>query len=326
MADLPLARQGGAGLGRRRKRAPRLPQRLRLDGAGPRAPGDLQGGTGTHRAGHPLRGADGGRCRRGRGAGAALEAAEVALRQLGLRGDDGRDPHRPCCDRPRHDHEDLRLVPRPPRLRDGLDRRGLRPDRRPRRPRVPAVRRRDSEGRLGHDDPRAVQRCPCHGAAYRAPDRRGAQARLRDHGGGHDEPGGHPAPAGLSGSGARGDAPPRHHPDLRRGQDRPLHRGRGRHRALRRAAGHGDPREGARRGIALGRDRRHRRGVRGRRERRRLPGGHVQREPARHGGCTGEPPRGAHARGLRSPRRAERAHPQRLPGRRREVQPARATR
>ena len=35
-------------------------------------------------------------------------------------------------DRPRHDHEDLRLLPRPPRLRDGLDRRPVRPHRRPR--------------------------------------------------------------------------------------------------------------------------------------------------------------------------------------------------
>ena len=65
----------------------------------------------------------------------ALGPAEVALRQLRLRGDDGRDQDRPRRDRPRHDREDLRLLPRPPRLRDGLDRGRVRPDRRPLRPR-----------------------------------------------------------------------------------------------------------------------------------------------------------------------------------------------
>ncbi len=40
VADLPRARRRPAGLGRRRQRVLRLPQRLRLDGAGPRAPGD----------------------------------------------------------------------------------------------------------------------------------------------------------------------------------------------------------------------------------------------------------------------------------------------
>ena len=42
--------------------------------------------------------------------------------------------------------EDLRLVPRPPRHGDGLDRRRLRPDRRPRRPRLAALRRRHPAG------------------------------------------------------------------------------------------------------------------------------------------------------------------------------------
>ena len=40
VADLPRARRRPEGLGRRRQRVPRLPQRLRLDGPGPRAPGD----------------------------------------------------------------------------------------------------------------------------------------------------------------------------------------------------------------------------------------------------------------------------------------------
>ncbi len=51
--------------------------------------------------------------------------------ELRVRGDHGRDPDRARADRPGHDREDLRLVPRPPRLRDGLDRGALRRDRRP---------------------------------------------------------------------------------------------------------------------------------------------------------------------------------------------------
>ena len=42
VADVPLARQGRPGLGRRRKRHARLPQRVRLDGAGARPSGDLE--------------------------------------------------------------------------------------------------------------------------------------------------------------------------------------------------------------------------------------------------------------------------------------------
>ena len=55
--------KGAAGLGRRRQRHARLPQRLRLDGAGPRASGDLEGRPGARRARHPLRRADRGRRR-----------------------------------------------------------------------------------------------------------------------------------------------------------------------------------------------------------------------------------------------------------------------
>ena len=55
-------------------------------------------------------------------------------------------------------------------------------------------------------------------------------------------------------------APARHRADLRRGQDRPLHRGGRRDRAIRRHARHGHPGEGARRRAADGRDRRHRGG------------------------------------------------------------------
>ena len=63
-----------------------------------------------------------------------------------------------------------------------------------------------------------------------------------------------------------------------------------------------------------------------RRGRLRLPGRHLQREPARHGRVPREPARGAHARGLRAPGLAQRAHPGRLRGRHPQAQPARATR
>ena len=54
---------------------------------------------GADRARHPLRRADRGRDRRRRGARTPLGAAEVALRQLRLGGDDGRDPDRAGGDR-----------------------------------------------------------------------------------------------------------------------------------------------------------------------------------------------------------------------------------
>ena len=61
----------------------------------------------------------------------ALGPAALALHELGLRVDDGRDPHRARLHRARHGDEDLRLLPRPPRHGDGLDRRRVRQDRRP---------------------------------------------------------------------------------------------------------------------------------------------------------------------------------------------------
>ena len=170
--------------------------------------------------GHALRRADRGRDRRRRGAQAPLGPAAVALRELRVRGDDGRHPHRARLHRPRHHRQDLRLLPRPPRLRDGLDRRPVREDRRPRQPRLAALRRRHPEGRRRHDDPGAVQRPRRHGAPHRAPDRGGPEARLRDHGGGDDEPGGRAARAGLPRGRPRADPPARHRADLRRGQDR----------------------------------------------------------------------------------------------------------
>ncbi len=70
--------------------------------------------------GHPLRRAHAGDGGAGRGAVPALRARPGALRQLGHRGDDGRHPHRPGRDRPRHGGQDRGLVPRPPRHGDVL--------------------------------------------------------------------------------------------------------------------------------------------------------------------------------------------------------------
>ena len=66
VADLPRARRGPAGVGRRRQRDVGLPQRLRLDGPGPRAPRDRRRDLRALRPGHPLRRADRGRDRRRR--------------------------------------------------------------------------------------------------------------------------------------------------------------------------------------------------------------------------------------------------------------------
>ena len=258
---------------------------------------------GTHFAA-PTEDADRGR----RGAAAPLEPAALALHELRLRVDDGRHPDRARVHEPRHRDEDLRLLPRPPRHGDGLDRRRVRQDRRPRQPRLAALRRRHPAGRRGHDDRRAVQRRRRDGAPHRAPHRGGPQARLRDHGGGDDEPRDRAPRAGLPRGRPRDHAAPRHRPDLRRGQDRPDDRRRRRDRALRRPAGHGHARQVARRRHADGRDRRHRGGHDGRRGRLRLPGRHVQREPAGRGRHAREPARGPHARGLRAPRPPQRPH------------------
>ncbi len=143
LADLPRARGGARRLGRRRQPDVGLPQRLRLDGAGSCAPRHRPGDRRALPPRYALRGTDRGRHRRRRRARTALGAAQVALHQLGLRVDDGRDPDRPRVHGPRHRDEDLRLLPRPPRHRHGLDRRRVRQDRRPREPRLAGVRRGD---------------------------------------------------------------------------------------------------------------------------------------------------------------------------------------
>ena len=130
------------------------------------------------------------------------------------------------------------------------------------------------------------------GAPDRAPHRGGAPARLRDHGGRDDEPRRGAARARLPRSGSRDHAPARDPPHLRRGEDRPLHRGRRSDRAVRRHAGPRHAGEGARRRAAVGRHRRQRGGVRARRGGQGRAGRHLQRQPAHDGGGAGEPARG----------------------------------
>ena len=158
VADLPRARRRPARLGRRRQRAVRLPQRVRLDDPGPRAPRDRPRGAGALRAGHPLRRADRGRDRVAEELQRRFKLRALALHELGLRGDDGRDPDRARIRGPRHRDEDLRLLPRPPRHGDGLDRGRVRQDRRPREPRLAAVRRGHPERDRRDDHRGAVQR------------------------------------------------------------------------------------------------------------------------------------------------------------------------
>ena len=170
------------GLGRGRHRDGRFPQWVRVDGAGARQPGHRRGRAAASRSWHSLCGASRRRYRRQRGTGAPLRSPAVALRQLRFRGDDGRYPHRPRLHRTRHDRQDLRFLPRPPRLCDGLDLRPLREHRRPRQLRVAAIRRRNPKGRLRPDDRGAVQRRWRHGAPHRTTLRGGPAASLRDHG------------------------------------------------------------------------------------------------------------------------------------------------
>jgi glutamate-1-semialdehyde 2,1-aminomutase len=61
-------------------------------------------------------------------------APALALHELRLGVDDGRDPHRARLHQARHGDEDLRLLPRPPRHGDGLDRGRVRQDRPARAP------------------------------------------------------------------------------------------------------------------------------------------------------------------------------------------------
>ena len=139
--------------------------------------------------------------------------------------------------RPRDDREDLRLLPRPPRRRDGLDRRRVRPDRRPRELRLAALRRRHPEGGRRPDDPGARSTTPARwsgaSSASSAEGRKPAcvimEAAMMNLGVVLPEPGYLEAVREITAR--HGDRA-----DLRRGQDGPGDRRRRRDRALRRAS------------------------------------------------------------------------------------------
>ena len=144
-----------------------LPRRVRRERGWPRPPEDRRGPQEGRRERDPLRGHHARHGRAGRGDLRALPARADAVRELGHRGHDGRAARRAGRDRPRQDHQDGGVVPRPPRLGAVLGRA------RGRRARAAAQRqpvggrawyttqptsKGDPSGTLGHRDRRAVQR------------------------------------------------------------------------------------------------------------------------------------------------------------------------
>ena len=137
----------------------RLPQRLRLHGAGSRPSRHRRGHSEARPARHAVRPAHRRRHHHGRAPGRRFQAAEVALRQLGLRSHYGRHPRRPRLHRPRDHRQDVRLLSRAPRLRHGLHRRRrLRQDRPPRQLCLAALRRWHPAVLDRPDHPGGVQR------------------------------------------------------------------------------------------------------------------------------------------------------------------------
>ena len=134
MAGLHRARQGRAGLGRRRQRVRRLPQRLRGDVHRARQPDRRRGGQGPPRPGNPLRRPhqrlDRGRREAGERFGLPQwrftnSGTESTMSAIHLaRGATDRDVH----------HQDRGLLRRPPRRGDGLLLPGPRRARPPREP------------------------------------------------------------------------------------------------------------------------------------------------------------------------------------------------
>ena len=120
VAGLHRAGLGVAGLGRRRQRVHRLPQRLRRHVHRPCEPHRGRCREGTRRRRHPLRGPHRRLDHRRRGAHQAVRPAPVALHELRHRVHDGRGAPRPRRHRPRHDPQDRGLLPRPPRRGDGV--------------------------------------------------------------------------------------------------------------------------------------------------------------------------------------------------------------
>ena len=115
-------------VGRRRPPVRRHARRLRLDGRRPRAPEDRRGDRARGAPRLALRRAHRRSGAVRRGAVPALQPRAGALRQLGHRSDDERDPHRARGDRTRRHREDRGLVPRPPRHGDVLGGAERRPD------------------------------------------------------------------------------------------------------------------------------------------------------------------------------------------------------
>ena len=249
---------------------------------------------------NPLRGHHrvGGRLRRGDLP--AVQPGDAAVRQLGHRGHDGRHPRGAGGDRAGCGLQDRGLVSRPPRQRDVLDRPQRRPHGRPR----PAGQRAGVEGhgqgRGQVHRGRAVQR--------RRPPRAGAPGagprdRLPHHGARHDEHRHRGAAARVPPAGARAVHQARRRVHLRRDQDRLHDRRRRRHRALRRAAGPGLPRQGHLR-RAAGRRLRRARGPDAAHRAWRVADGDLQRQPAGLPRRAGHAHRGADAGRLSPLRRA----------------------
>ena len=109
-------------LGRRRQRVRRHARRLRLHGRRPRAPEDRRSDHARGEDGHALRGTDRGHGALRRRAVPPVPAREGALRELGHRSDDERDPRRARGHRSRRHREDRGLVPRSSRSGDVLRR------------------------------------------------------------------------------------------------------------------------------------------------------------------------------------------------------------
>ena len=279
--DLRRPGRGLEGLGHRRERVRRLPQRIRRDGDGPRAPEDRGSRARAGGQGHALRAAHRGRPAGRRAARRANRSSVLAVRELGHRSDARCGAHHAGVDRTRPDPEDRRHVSRAPRCADGerLPARGQSGAARAPELGAADARADPRHGRIGGE--RAVQRPRPRTAGLR---RARGRVRGHDHRAGHDELRGRAArrrlPAGSEG------AVPRRWRDvrLRRGEDR-LHGGMGwRDRGVRRATGPRRVREGARRRSAVRRDRWHRGGDGRRDQRRHRPGRHVQRQPAHDGG------------------------------------------
>ena len=114
---------------RRRQRVRRLRHGLRRPLRRSHAPGGAGGRAGPARRRHAVRDAVRARRRGRRAAGRPLRAADVALHQLGHRGDDGRHPRGQGVDRPRPHRQGRGRLPRPPRRGDGVDEAAARPRR-----------------------------------------------------------------------------------------------------------------------------------------------------------------------------------------------------